>query len=61
MMERMNPVSVTRDMSWTSVTKKRVKVSHHYLAVLKGTKEMFYLMMHSNILFIVIWHWTYGK
>ena len=48
MMERMNPVSVTRDLSWTSVTTKRVMVSHHYLAVMKGRKEMFYLTMHST-------------
>ena len=27
----------------------------------KGRKEIFHLMIHSYILFTVIWCWTYGK
>ena len=27
----------------------------------KGRKELFYLTMHSHVLFMVIWSHTYGK
>ena len=44
----------SRVMTW------KIK-SGNILLYIEGKKEMFYLMMHSTYLFMVVWHWACGK